>query len=108
MPLKIKWKIQEAPTGLYRSFQHRGWPTGEVNAKPFVQLLCETDYSARVAKTGEHAEIAVLLADWSFKDKAKHGAFVWRRLKTRAKTLVEAKSLAQAALDAHPEFLPVD
>lgn len=71
-------------------------------------LVCADEYVPRNVRTGNHAEIKVLVADWKPKgeqERAEHGTFVWRTLKQRAKTLDEAKRLAEKFLGEHPEFL---
>lgn len=76
-------------------------------------ITCEDDYIPSRAKTGEHRELSVHIADHSVRrgkspeEARKLAGFVWRRLKQRAKTLSEAKALAVAALEAHPTFKPL-
>lgn len=110
---KIHWKVSPAATGPYRSFQHRGWPMAHhagPQEHPAALITSTDDYHPARAKTGDHAELRVHIAQYHHDDESrkKHGAFSWRRLKTPAKTLDHAKKLAQSALDAHPHFHPKD
>jgi hypothetical protein len=106
MIAKIEWKVAEAPTGKYRSFQRRGWPTGTINGCAAVSLYADNDYSKQAAEGG--SVITVCVADWTVgqtaEGKAKYGAFTWRTLKARAATLKEAKDLAVRFHAAHPEY----
>lgn len=87
--MKIIWKVGEAPTGSYRSFQRRAWPTGEYeDGRIGFQILCEDDYIPARVKTGDHAELSLGFMDWTGPTPT------WRRLKRRFATLAEAKSAA--------------
>jgi len=62
MELKFVWVVAEVPTGRYRSFQKRGWPTAWYNGrngKPVAFLSSEDDYVPANVKTGNHTEIKV-------------------------------------------------
>jgi hypothetical protein len=77
MTLKIKWKVADAPTGRYRSFQSRSWPSASVNDKQVAYVVCKftgdqgalfADYKARLAKDCSSgwgpAELIVKIADY--------------------------------------------
>lgn len=99
--MKIKWKVQDAPTGQFRSFFKRGWPLGEVNGQPFASFGCKDDYSAKAARGEiEHAPLKVYIADWR-----QPRGFTWRKMKGEFASLVEAKAAAQKLLDANPDIL---
>jgi len=113
--MKIKWKVQPAPTGRYRSFERRGWPSGTINDEAVALLRCEHDYTAKLAKgeptfDGTPPVISVWVADWTAHNtgtRTKNGtAFVWRCLKARFSNVADAKAAAQSFLDSHPNFLP--
>jgi len=108
MALKLKWRVDPVPTGRYRSFEKRGWPSAEYeNQDAAVALYCKNEYCPADVKTGDHAPITIRVAQWRPKEeRAKKGAFTWRQFKKQAKTLKEAKELAKAFLEAHPEFHP--
>ncbi len=97
--MKLKWKVAAAPTGPYRSFFKRGWPTAEFSTgQVAAQITCADAYSS---KQKTHGELTVRIADYS-----SSSGFQWRTLKARAKTLDEAKTLAQQFFQTHPEFAP--
>jgi hypothetical protein len=104
MMVKIKWQVAEAPTGRYRSFYKRGWPTARYKDtdRPALYIECEDSYVPANVKTGNHKELVVLVADYS----VEQGTFQWRRLKARFKTLDEAKAAGERFLNAHPEMQP--
>src|SRR4030066_2428038 len=99
--MKIKWKVGDAPTGPYRSFQKRGWPhayyeTGEMIAA----IYCDDDYYPRNVKTGNHKELTLRIADHS------QTPWKWRTAKHRPVTLKEAKELLITILKNNPQFCP--
>lgn len=111
MTIKLKWRVQPEPTGRYRSFDHRGWPSADYpNGQGAASIHCEDDYSAKRAK-GElpHTELSVWIAfhhpksEWPLK-----GGFTWRTLKARFAILAQAKEAAQAFIDSHPEVHPYE
>ncbi len=105
--MKLKWKVPDKPTGRYRSFQRRGWPGASYvgpNQRPAVMIQSEDDYVPARAKTGAHTELVIMIADYSLQEDGR--GFKWRRLKARAKTLAEAKKIAEDAIVALPNFQP--
>ena len=103
MSIKLKWRVDPAPTGRYRSFQKRYWPSAEyTNQRPAFSIVCEDEYRPQNVKTGEHKPLTVRVAVYNER------SFDWRTLKTRADTLADAKALAQRAIDQHPEWLPIE
>ena len=102
--MKIKWQVQSAPTGRYRSFQKRGWPSGHYESEqehPAISIYSESAYVPRDVKDGNHAELKVNIA---FYPADGTPGFTWRTLKTRFRTLAEAKAAGEAYLVAHPEI----
>lgn len=109
MKHKIKWKVAEAPTGRYRSFYDRSWPSAEYNENPIARLECDDEYRPADVKTGNHAPITVYVADWSVRETNPLGsAFVWKKSKVKANTLKEAKEMVDKILIDYPHFLPKD
>lgn len=104
--VQVKWKVAEAPTGRYRSFEKRGWPSASFksNDRPAIAIYCADSYTPANVKEGRHAELMVNIADYSVEGQG----FKWRTLKARFKTLDEAKAAGIRALEAHPDFLPKD
>lgn len=106
--MKLKWRVSDVPTGRYRSFERRGWPSADfTNGDTAVGLYCKDEYRPADVKTGNHAEIVIRIADYSEPSNKETGAgFTWRQLKKRAATLAEAKELASKFFDKYPQFLP--
>ncbi len=108
-PLKLKWKIAAPPTGKYRSFDKRSWPSANhENGRPAVMISCDDSYVPANVKTGSHGPLAVRIADWSMPTDPEAARWQWRKLKGTFATLDEAKRAAQAVLAKHPEFWPGD
>ena len=106
---KIRWKVEAAPTGQYRSFERRGWPGASyANGDAAVMIRCEDDYVPSLVREGKHAPLSVYVSHWSVtpEEKAKRGGFVWRKLKSTYPTLKEAQAAAAKVIDEHPELHP--
>lgn len=108
--VKLKWKVAEAPTGRYRSFQKRGWPgaTYVGTTRVAVMLQCEDDYAPYRVRSNDHKPLTVYVAQHYIMESTpdKRWSFKWRKLVAHATTLEEAKALATKAIGAHPEFWP--
>ena len=53
MAKRIIWKVDLPPTGKYRSFGRRAWPSAHYRDEqetPAVMITCKTDYSPQKAK----------------------------------------------------------
>ena len=53
MAKRIIWKVDLPPTGKYRSFGRRAWPSAHYRNEqetPAVMITCKTDYSPQKAK----------------------------------------------------------
>lgn len=106
---KLKWKISEAPTGRYRSFEHRPWPMALYpDGQLAAQIVCEDSwhrsYKPRVAKSGEHPPLTLHVFDYSDGVQVRH----CRKAKTRPKTVAEAKELLVKTLTNHSHFIPTE
>lgn len=98
--MKYKWKVQPAPTGRYRSFEKRGWPTADYeNGRVAASIECEDDYRPQNAKEGKHSLLTVRIADHSTKP------FTWKKITKRFATLQEAKDAVDEIFKKYPEFL---
>lgn len=62
---------------------------------------CEDDYVPRAVKLGKHGPISIRMADRTEQFPGS-AAFTWKKLKKQAKTLDEAKQIAQEFFDKHP------
>ena len=106
---KIRWKVDSAPTGRYRSFDRRGWPSAEyANGDIAAMIQCPDEYIPSNVKEGKHAPLTVLVADWNrnAEERKAKGAFGWRKLKGTFATLKEAQAATAKIIDEHPELHP--
>jgi len=103
---KLVWRVQPAPTGKYRSFQKRGWPTAcyKGTETPAAFLWCEDDYHPARVREGQHREITITVLHHNHPENPRS----WKQfaLKAKSETLEGAKMLAQQFLDVHPTFHP--
>ena len=100
----ITWKVQEAPTGYYRSFSHRGWPQAfYAGNRMAASIECEDSYRPADARNGTHAPLIVRVADYSAKP-----TWTWRKMKGQFATLAEAKAAFEALLAKTPTLIPED
>lgn len=106
--VKLKWIVAEAPSGRYRSFEKRAWPSAEYKHTDFVAayIACADSYRPADAKTGQHSELSVYVAQWATPPEPDKSPFTWRRLKARFATLDEAKAAAEKFLETHLSFRP--
>lgn len=116
--MKLYWKVAEAPTGRYRAFDHRSWPTAyyvtpgvrkdaEV-LPPAAFLYCEDSYCPQDVRAGTHKEITIKVLHHQHPEAMGPRGSSWKvfTLKKRAATLDEAKQLVQDFLDKHPDWHP--
>ena len=89
---KIKWEVEEAPVGRYRSFRKRGWPTGRTECNMFFAIRCADEYVPRKVTTGDHAPLKLAVRD----DSARGSTM--RVFAREFATLADLKAFA-AALD---------
>lgn len=95
------WKVDPAPTGKYRSFAHRGWPSADyAGDRIAAKIYCEDDYEPQNARTGKHAALRLHVADYSVTP------WKWRKAKGEFKTIQEAKDALVKILLDHPELMP--
>lgn len=100
---KYKWKVDEAPTGPYSSFQCRGWPSAIYQNERqdlCADIQCKDDYTPHRARSGQHAPLTLRICDHSVTP------FKWRTLKARYATLLDAKAALAVFIEAHSEVCP--
>lgn len=103
--IKIIWKVGEVPTGKYRSFFTRSWPSASLENGDAIGLIeCVDHYEPSKVQNGSHAELVLKIADRS-NPTPETGAFVWRKAKARFKSLNEAKSALVKILEKNPRLL---
>jgi len=118
MALKIKWKVAAAPTGRYRSFQHRSWPSAYVGDSQIAYVVCKytdggaifADYNARLAKNVSEgfapAELIVKIADYNGDPLNPNANFSWKQLKARFQNMDDVKAAVLAFYTKNPNWLP--
>lgn len=107
MVIKVKWKVGEPPTGRYRSFHNRTWPSAEYsNGDPALSIACDDSYTSARAKSGQHAPLTLSIAQWPETRIDGQSSFTWRRLKQRFSTLAEAKAAGEQFINGHPDYVP--
>lgn len=97
---KFTWKVAEAPTGRYRSFQNRMWPAAQyVDGKPAAQLyaISREPYHAGIRET---TTLVIRVADHSVTP------WQWRQLAARPVGVNTAKALFAKFLLANPHMMP--
>ena len=106
--MKLIWKVTPKPTGPYRSFFKRDWPTAWYNEDQVAaSVSCEHSYCLRLSKTDDHAELIIRLADYSKPSNPENNrGFTWIKVKKPAKTLAEAKEVVAALLVKYPSLAP--
>lgn len=101
MTTKLKWRVDPKPTGQYRSFHRRGWPTADVGEHTVARVSADQEYIPSNVKRGIHGLITVHLLIRTPTTKPR-----WVRLKERAMSLTVAKELAQDWFNRNPQYLP--
>lgn len=104
--MKIKWKVSPAETGPYSSFHKRQWPSAhycDEQESPAAMIICDSSYVPRRAKSGDHPQLKVAIANHSTKP-----TWVWEWSAKKYDTLDEAKAGVAEVLKAHPEYMPTE
>lgn len=101
----IKWVVDPPPTGRYRSFEKRHWPSAEYKDEPFkgrsagyLTTVLGEEYVPSSVKDGTHSEIEVRVYDWSVVGRRT------LKLKATYKTLGEAKKALEELVEKNPGF----
>lgn len=97
--MKLKWKVGDKPTGRYRSFQKRSWPTATFGTEGEMAAMIQADesYSAKIA---ESTEVRLYVADHREKP------WRWRKFKNSFPGVTKAKSVAEDFFRQRPEWMP--
>lgn len=82
----LKWKVVEKPTGRYRGFYNRGWPSCEhkESGRPLFRISCDDEYTNGKPP---HAPLFLHIAIHS----PEHGEWRWHRWNKSFSTLAELK-----------------
>lgn len=100
--MKLVWSVAPKSTGMYRSFSKRAWPTARFKGTDNIAAVIygEEEYRAEyrvIDDVGFDLEIRVTITIGS--------KWEWRRLKKRARSLKEAKQLAEYFYDKNPQYV---
>jgi len=85
---KIKWEVSPAPTGQFRTFHWRGWPTGRTDCGMTLLIGCEDDYVPKRVRSGDHRPLKL-----KFRDDTAPGSPI-RVFKREFATLADLKAFA--------------
>jgi hypothetical protein len=97
--LKLKWRNDPAPTGRYRSFEVRGWPSAHVTVNGNEEPMFTIFSPNREAFCSEPLyPLKVQIAVWGTKLDGTR-SFNWRTLKGTKNTVEECKAYAQTAYE---------
>ena len=102
---QIKWEVAKTPTGRYRAFERRNWPSAfykNEEKSPCGDIQCADDYNPTSAKSGEHAPLTVRICDYS----AGSESFTWITLKTKHAKLADAKLALETYIECNPRISP--
>jgi hypothetical protein len=97
--MKYKWKVSSVPTGRYRSFEKRCWPSAEYADGSFAaEIYCEDSYEPWRVKCGEHKPLELLVRDFSSQQ--------WKKVRAvnRYATLPEAKAALEKIFEQYPHL----
>lgn len=101
---RIIWRLGEKPTGRYRSFSQRSWPTGTWKSPegPMAAKMADVENVGYHPSVAENSHLKV----WIAKHHEVGAGFDWLLLKTRPYGVVEAKRLVEKFYADHPEMIP--
>lgn len=88
--MKIKWKVAPKPTGQYRSFEKRGWPSGFIDDKAAFSIVSPSreGYSQKPLEP-----LHLYVAIWRLQLSGLP-TFDWRKVKGEFSSVEEAKAKA--------------
>jgi hypothetical protein len=108
--MKLVWRVGSVPTGRYRSFDRREWPSAywsNAEESPAVRITCADEYTPSRAKAGDHQPLQVYVADFSMPSNKETGCgFTWRKMKKDFATLGAAKAAAESLLATTSTLAP--
>lgn len=96
---KITWRVSDKPTGRYRSFEKRGWPSASYeDGSPAAHIYCDDAYEPSNVREGKYSPLTLMVADHSRK------SWKWRKAKRQFATLHEAQIALERILQKYPEL----
>lgn len=94
-PSKLKWRVGEKPTGRYKSFQKRSWPSAEYPDGKMAVMLYAANGEGYWPNLAETSTIEIRVADY------QGNGFCWMILKRQVVGVKQAKLVAQEFVDKH-------
>lgn len=109
--IKLTWRVAPEPTGRYRSFERRAWPSAEYkNGACAAYMSHEESYEPSVHRNATDLSIKLHVAVWGLTEGGKWG-FRWRVLNKRASSIKEGKQIMEDFLNGvgktsavHPDY----
>jgi len=98
--MKYKWHVQSAPTGRYRSFERRGFPSAEYEDRNMAAFIGSVEDWEYIPSQKQYKSLELRFADHSVTP------WKWRKLVKRFSTIQEAKDAFARFIKNHPEFEP--
>jgi len=105
MAAPYKWKVEEPPTGDFRSFHYRGWPAAvyKNDAQDLCgDIQCPDSYQPFMARAGSHKPLTVRVCDHSVRP------YKFITLDGAHATLELAKTALKGYIEANPAVMPGD
>ena len=108
--MKIIWKVAPVPTGRYRSFEERGWPSAEYeNQEPAAWISCPgKEYIPSEVKIGNHPPLILFIADYSERSNGGNCPWTRKRVKKSFLTLKETKEWFAEFIKKNPVIAKKD
>lgn len=103
---KLTWRVDPAPTGPYRSFSHRAWPSADYPNGKTAACIISAD---KVPYEGFHRKetclnLKVRIAKWIKTDEGTD-TFVWVVSRRSFSTIAEAKEGVNKLLESNPHLM---
>lgn len=99
--IKLKWLVCPEPTGRFRSFETRGFPTADYpEGQTAARIVCSESYMPSVHKDATNLHLELHVACY------ENGTFKWRRLNKRACSIAEAKQIISHFINKNRKFAP--
>ena len=103
---KLKWRVDPAPTGPYRSFSKRAWPSADYPngaTAGYIINVYKVPYEGFHRKE-TNLNLKVRIAKWVKKEDGSD-TFVWVVSRRTFSTIAEAKEGLNKLLEANPNLM---
>ncbi len=98
-PIKYKWKVSSQPT----AWGKRAWPEAIASDGTLIAyMVCSTEYSPRVARSGEHDRITIRIRSIKTVNDGSTCKWMWKRFVMTYETIGDAKAAFASFIDSHP------